>query len=91
MKDTPAEMARRFQVMLMARTGEERIKMGCSMHESARRLVLASVLAKNPRATSSELRRAFFLRFYRNDFDSQTTTKILQFLEDSCSISKGVI
>ncbi len=66
--------------MLMKRTNEERLKMGCSMHETARRLVLASILEKNPKATPSDLRKALFLRFYGHEFGVEGKKKILQIL-----------
>ncbi len=36
MKDTTAAMERRFWKMLLERSGEERLKMGCSMHATSR-------------------------------------------------------
>lgn len=77
MRDTSPEMERRFRDMLMARSGEERLKMGCSMHQCAQRIVRASVLAKTPDATAADLRRAMFLRFYAGDFDARTRERIL--------------
>lgn len=80
MNDTHPKIARIFQEMLMSRSGVERMMMGFSMHETARQLVIASVLNKNPNATPAEIRRALFLRFYGNDFDEETKEKILQAL-----------
>ena len=34
MKDTSIEMEQRFRSMILARSGEDRLKMGCSMHET---------------------------------------------------------
>jgi hypothetical protein len=67
--------------MLLQRSGEERLRMGCSMYDFARELVVASVLAKTPDASPSELRRAIFLRFYGDDFDPETREKILRAVE----------
>jgi hypothetical protein len=36
MKDTPPDIEERYRVMLMARTGEERLIMGCAMRDTAR-------------------------------------------------------
>ncbi|MFN3466373.1 MAG: hypothetical protein ACK4WF_01565 [Candidatus Brocadiales bacterium] len=80
MKDTSPEVAELFHRRLMAISGEERLKMGCSMHETARRLVLASLKAQNPLASKAELRQALFLRFYGKDFEPETTEKIFRFL-----------
>ena len=65
----------------MARSGEERLKMGCSMHAAAKAMVRASILAANPSATPTEIRKALFLRFYEQDFDSATREKVLRSLE----------
>ena len=81
MKDTTPEIAELFHRRLMALSGEERLKMGCSMHETARRLVLASLKTQNPLASQTELRQALFLRFYGKDFEPETIEKILQGLE----------
>jgi len=81
MNDTPPEIEQMFVAMLMERSGEERLKMGCSMHATARALVRASVLEKDPLASSAALRQALFLRFYGHEFDSETREKILLALE----------
>ena len=52
MKDTPSEVEEIFCRMLMRRSGEERVKMGCSMHATARALVIASIPEENPDAVS---------------------------------------
>jgi hypothetical protein len=65
----------------MARSGEERLKMGCSMHATAQALVKASVLENDPLASPAALRRALFLRFYGHEFDPDTRVKILSALE----------
>ena len=43
--------------------------------------VRASILAANPSATPTEIRKALFLRFYEQDFDSATREKVLRSLE----------
>jgi len=81
MNDTPPEIERKYLEMLMERSGEERLKMGCSMHATAQALVRASVLEKDPLASPATLRRALFLRFYGHEFDADTRQKILLALE----------
>lgn len=83
MKDTPPEVERRFREMLLARSGEERLKMGCSMHQFAQMIVRASVLAKHPQATPAELRRAVFLRFYGQEFRPDRCQAVLSALENA--------
>jgi len=77
MRDTSPEVEQKFRDLLLQRSGEERLKMGCSMHATAQALVRASILEKDPHASPATLRQAFFLRFYGHDFDPATTEKIL--------------
>jgi hypothetical protein len=81
MRDTSPEMEQRYRVMLLQRSGVERLKMGCSMHATAQALVRASILEKDPQASPGALRRALFLRFYAQDFDPQSRERILRALE----------
>ncbi|MFQ5829866.1 MAG: hypothetical protein ACE5JD_12020 [Candidatus Methylomirabilia bacterium] len=77
MTDTSPEVERNFRDLLLQRSGEERLKMGCSMHATAVALVRASVLAKAPAASPATVRRALFLRFYGREFDARAREKIL--------------
>ncbi|MCZ6546520.1 MAG: hypothetical protein O6837_00155 [Deltaproteobacteria bacterium] len=73
MKDTSAGMERKFREIVLERSGEERLKMGCSMHSAARALVKASISEKDPIAVN----RALFLRFYGGEFEPKERKKIL--------------
>lgn len=77
MNDTPPQLEQKYHEMLLQRSGEERLKMGCSMHAAAQALVRASVLQKDPLASPATLRRALFLRFYGHEFDAEAREKIL--------------
>ena len=55
--------------------------MGCSMHAAAKATVRASILAANSSTSAAEIRKALFLRFYEQDFDSATREKVLRNLE----------
>jgi len=81
MNDTPSEIERKYLEMLMERSGEERLKMGCSMHATTQALVRASVLEKDPLASPAAVRQALFLRFYGHEFDAEARDKILLALE----------
>jgi hypothetical protein len=80
MKDTPPDVARRYQDLLMQRSGEARLRMGWSMYAAARAIVVASIRAKEPDASPARVRQALFLRFYGGDFDPVTRARILQAL-----------
>jgi hypothetical protein len=81
MKDTSDTMEQKYRDMLLRRSGEERLKMGCSMHATAQALVRASALEADPTASHSSLKKVLFLRFYGQDFDPSTRKKILRALE----------
>jgi hypothetical protein len=71
--DTPPGIEWRFSKMLFKPSGEERLKMGCSMHATARALVIASIPEKDEVAVN----RALFLRFYGDEFESKKRKRIL--------------
>lgn len=70
-------MERKFRKMLMKRSGEERLKMGCSMHVTAQALINASVLEKYPGALPAKLKQALFLRFYGHEFEPPRRKRII--------------
>ena len=81
MKDTLPEMDARYQDMLMQRSGEERLVMGCAMRETARTLIEASIREQDPQATPEAVRKGLFLRFYGHEFDADSRRKILAAIE----------
>ena len=81
MKDTSDATESKYRNMLLERSGEERLKMGCSMHATAQALVRASALQAEPSASPAALKKVLFLRFYGQDFDAATRKRILRALE----------
>lgn len=77
MNDTSLEMERRYHVLLMQRSGEERLKMGCEMFDAAKAIVRSSILNENPGLTASELKERIFLRFYGLDFSESQKRRII--------------
>lgn len=77
MNDTSPEMEKRYHDMLMRRSGEERLKMGCEMFDAAKAIVKSSILNENSRLTESELKEKIFLRFYGLDFSEPQKQKII--------------
>jgi hypothetical protein len=76
-------MDARYRAMLMERTGEERLIMGCAMRDTARALVEASILTADPQATPQAVRKGLFLRFYGHEFDARAREKILAAIESA--------
>lgn len=89
MKDTSTEIEERFRAMLMQRSGEERLIMGCAMRDSARVIVEASLRAQDPRATVETIRKGLFLRFYGHEFDAVTRANILAAIEQTAHSATG--
>jgi hypothetical protein len=83
MKDTAPEMDARYRDMLMQRSGDERLRMGCAMRETARAFVEASILEQNQQATPEVVRKGLFLRFYGHEFDADSREKILVAIESA--------
>ena len=83
MRDTPPDVDARYRRMLLERSGEDRLRMGFSMYATARALVVASILAKEPEASPARIREAIFLRFYGRDFDQATRERIIATLARS--------
>lgn len=71
-------LGERYQKM----TGEERLKIGFSMYDTARAIVLSSL----PQDLSSEDRAVqLFLRFYEHDFSSEEREKIVEAIRERFS------
>jgi hypothetical protein len=85
MNDTSPDIEARYRAMLMQRTGEERLIMGCAMRDTARAFVEASIREHDPHATVASIRKAVFLRFYGHEFDAETQAKILAAIERAAS------
>lgn len=83
MKDTSSEMDQRYRAMLMQRTGEERLIMGCAMRDTARAFMEASLKEDDPQATVEAIRKGLFLRFYGHEFEAERRAKILAAIESA--------
>jgi hypothetical protein len=61
MNDTSAEIEKKVREMMMARSGAERLAMGSSMFDAARKVVLASLPRDLP---DDQIKRLLFERIY---------------------------
>jgi hypothetical protein len=61
MNDTPPEIEEKVREMIMARSGAERVKMGSSMFDAARAIVIASLPKDLP---EEEFKKQLFERIY---------------------------
>ncbi len=77
MNDTTPEIDALFRSMLLQRSGEERLRMACSMFDTAKALATASIREKHPDISQPDLRQALFLRFYGHEFSPAQREQIL--------------
>lgn len=68
MLDTHPDIAVLYRNMIMQRSGEQRLRMGCSMFDTAKKIVRSAILDKNPNITEAQMKRQIFLRFYGQEF-----------------------
>ncbi len=76
MNDTVTEIEDIYFEMFMKRTPIERLKMGFSMFESARKIVLSTLKNKK------DIKKELFLRFYGDDFDDISKEKIINRIQN---------
>jgi hypothetical protein len=67
-----------YRKIMAEKTGEERLLMGFSMLNFARRIVLSSI---GKDTSPTEQRKKLFLRFYREDLEQKERDAILRLLE----------
>jgi len=77
MFDTHPDIAIRFRDLMMSKTGEERLLMGCSMYDTARQIVRSSIYNNRPEITDDEMKKEIFLRFYGREFSRADREKLL--------------
>jgi len=75
MTDTSEKINAIIDKMFSNKTAEEKAKMGFSMFESSKKIVLSTI--KDKKRWQAE----FFIRFYGNDFDKKTKRKIVKALK----------
>ncbi len=80
MFDTHPEIAVRFRELMMRKSGEQRLLMGCSMYDAAKQIVLSAIHNRQPEITDAEIKREIFLRFYGEEFSQADREKLLSAL-----------
>lgn len=76
MNDTSKKSAELFQKVLMNLPSEKRLKMGCSMYDTAKSIVRDSILNESKDISENELNKRIFLRFYGNETKKDLVVKI---------------
>ena len=67
--DTNIKSEKLFHELLLQKSNEDRLTMGCSMFGTAKEIVAASILNENPNISKENLKKKIFIRFYGNEID----------------------
>lgn len=78
MNDTNPAIEEMFRNMMMAKSAEERLRMGFEMYAMSRKIVIASILKDNPEISEKEMKISLFNRFYGNDLPPDTKQKFIE-------------
>jgi len=80
MNDTHPDIAIKFQELMMSKSGEQRLLMGCSMYDTSKKIVQSALASQQPEITVREMREGVFSRFYGHEFTEAEKQKILSAL-----------
>ncbi len=80
MFDTHPEIAVRYRELMMRKSGQQRVVMGCSMYDTAKQIVRSAIYTSHPGITDAEIKREIFLRFYGPEFSQADREKYLSVL-----------
>lgn len=76
MIDTDPAIESKTRALMMNKSPEERLIIGCSMFTFAKILVRSSIMQKTGEIPLCDLRKELFLRFYGNDMNKSTRERI---------------
>ena len=80
MNDTHPDVAIRFRDLMMSKTGQQRLLMGCSMYDTAKEIVRSAIYNSRPGITDAEIKKEIFLTFYGPEFSQADREKYLSVL-----------
>lgn len=80
MTDTHPEINAKFKRLIMARSRQTRLVMGCSMFETAKYIAKSFINNQFPGISPKQMKKEIFIHFYGLDFDEEDKEKISQYL-----------
>jgi len=80
MNDTTPEIAVLYRNLIMNKSGEERLLVGCSMYGTAKEIVCSAIYNNQPGITDEEMKKEIFLRFYGKEFSRADREKLFSAL-----------
>ena len=82
MNDTHQRISIQFRRLIMMKSNEERLLIGCSMYDAAKQIVKSSIYSQYPKINAINLKEKIFLRFYGMDFSNAQKEKISGILKE---------
>ena len=83
MNDTPPHIQKIVDELIEKKTPEERLRMASDMYDTAKKMVISSILNENPSISAQDLKAEVFLRFYGHEFSSSQKVKIITALKNA--------
>jgi len=80
MFDTHPDVAIRYRDLMMSKSGQQRLLMGCSMYDTAKKIVRSAIYNSRPEITDKDMKKEIFLRFYGQEFSRADREKFLSAL-----------
>ena len=80
LNNTHPDVAIRFRDLMMSKSGQQRLLMGCSMYDTAKQIVRSAIYNNRPDIMDKDLKKEIFLRFYGNEFSRADRKKFLSSL-----------
>ena len=80
MNDTHPRIEKIYSDMMKSKSGAERLKMGCSMFSTSKKLLEAGIRHRNSDISEIDLKIEVFLKLHGNDFDAEQKKKIIAHL-----------
>ncbi len=80
MNDTDPRIEKIYSDMMKLKSGAEKLKMGCSMFSTSKKLIEAGIRHRNPDISDIDLKIEVFLKLYGDDFDDKQKEKIIAHL-----------
>ena len=80
MRDTTPVIVKKMREMIQMKLPIERLKMGCSMYETSKYLIIQAILKNNPQISKADFQKELFL-FYGDNFNLVQQERIIKHLE----------
>ena len=87
--DTSREAQARFDALMRARSGSERVIMACEMFDLARALMTSRIRELEPEISDNELKVRILERLYGDDLDAETLERVSARIRSTLTAERG--